>query len=102
MTNKKTTNPVKKYNLSSSTWTHKAFHGVLHTMFPVAEAGFPMKKFFGDNCEITLFYFEEEYGHWYWNDNDLARIRETFFRRLRKDPHYLDGLKMQWGEVENI
>ena len=65
---------IKKYNLDKSTWTYKGFHGVLHIFFPVGTVGIQMRKFFGDSNKITLVFFQNNYGHWYWNDNDLDRI----------------------------
>jgi phosphohistidine swiveling domain-containing protein len=89
-------NFIKKYHLDKSTWTYKGFHGVLHTFFPVGQTGFPMKKFFGDACRITLFLIQNDYVHWYWNDNDLTRLREIFFRRFLKDKNYLCKLQKAW------
>ena len=92
----KMNNLVKKYNLDKSTWTHKGFHGVLHTFFPVGQSGFPMKKYFQDCSRITLFFMKDNYVHWYWNDADLTRIRDKFFKRLRKNSNYLKNLKKLW------
>lgn len=89
---------ISKYNLDQSTWTHKGFHGVLHTLFPVGQSGFPMEKFFGDCCNTTLFFIKDNYGHWYWNDLDLTRIRELFLQRIKSDPNYLKKLQKDWQE----
>ncbi|MEK7494150.1 MAG: PEP-utilizing enzyme, partial [Patescibacteria group bacterium] len=83
----------KKHHLADSTWTYKGFHGVLHTFFPVGETGMAMRDFFGDAVSITLFFVQNDYVHWYWNDNDLTRIRDEFLRRLKKDKRYLEKLK---------
>lgn len=91
-------NLIKKYNLDKSTWTYKGFHGVLHTFFPVGQSGFPMKDFFGDSCKITLFFVKDNYVHWYWNDNDLTRLRNLFFERLKNDSKYLTKIKKLWSE----
>ncbi len=87
---------VKEFALDSSTWTYKGFHGVLHTFFPVGRTGPVMKDFFGDRCKLTVFFVKDDYVHWYWNDNDLTRIREKFLERLRKNEHYLEELKKEW------
>jgi phosphohistidine swiveling domain-containing protein len=90
------TDLIKKYSLDSSTWTYKGFHGVLHTFFPVGQTGPAMKSFFGDGSKITIFFITDDYVHWYWNDNDLTRIREKFLARLKKDKNYLEKLKKEW------
>jgi phosphoenolpyruvate synthase/pyruvate phosphate dikinase len=89
---------ITKYSLDSFTWTNKGFHGVLHTFFPVAQNAISMIDFFGEGCERTLFYIKDNYANWYWNDNDLTRIREKFFKRLEQDDHYLEQLKIQWSK----
>lgn len=85
----------EKYHLDNSTWTYKGFHGVLHPFFPVGETGVAMRDFFGDAVLITLFFVQNDYVHWYWNDNDLTRIREEFLKRLKKDKRYLGKLKKE-------
>jgi len=87
---------IKKYQITKSTWTHKGFHGVLPTFFPVGESGVAMKSFFGDACKITLFFVTNHYVDWFWNDNDLDRLRNKFFARVKKDPKYFEKLKKDW------
>ena len=87
---------VKKYKIDKSTWTPKGFHGVLHTFFPVGQSAFPMKKFFGQNCRISLFIVKDNYVYWYWNDNELTKVRQLFFKRLKKDSGYLKQLRSGW------
>ncbi len=89
-------NIVKQYKLDKYTWTYKGFHSVLHLFFPVMQSGPPMRKFFGDSNKLTFFIVENNYTHWYWNDSDLTRIRNKFFSRLKKDPHYLKKLQAKW------
>lgn len=90
------TDLVKLYALGDSTWTYKGFHGVLHTFFPVGQTGPAMKDFFGDASKITILFVKDEYVHWYWNDNDLTRIREEFLDRIRENSNYLEELKKEW------
>lgn len=54
-----------------------------------------MKDFFGE-APNTIFFFKEDYIHWYWNDNDLTRIREEFFMKLKKNNNFLEELKTKW------
>ncbi|MBI4094630.1 MAG: hypothetical protein HY435_00335 [Candidatus Liptonbacteria bacterium] len=98
---------VKEYGLNRSTWTYKGLHGVLHTFFPLGRlTGFAMIGFFGDGARITLFFVKDNYIHWYWNDNELTRIREVFFDRLKKNKNYLKELEAEWmnkvGDFEKI
>ena len=55
-----------------------------------------MRDFFGDAAAIIIYFFQNDYAHWYWNDNDLTRIREEFLSRLKKDKRYLEKLKAAW------
>lgn len=84
---------VEKYKFNQSTWTHKGFHGVLHTFGGIVRGILETKKF---PSKIGLFFATNDYIHWYWNDNDLMRIRKIFFIRLKKNPNYLKELKMDW------
>lgn len=93
---------IKKYKLDESTWTYKGFHGILHTFFPVGQTGFPMKKFFGDSAKITLFFVKNNYTHWYWNDDDLTRVRNLFLKRIKSNPKYLKNLETKWQIARNI
>lgn len=87
---------VKKYDLASSTWTHKGLHGVLHTFFPLGRTCWGMKDFFGDGDRFTIFFVKNNYVYWYWKDTELTRIREVFLKRLAKDRNYLEKLIKQW------
>lgn len=87
---------VHQYSIDKFSWTHKGFHGVLHTFFPVGRTGLAVKNFFGDACKITLFFVKDDYVHWYWNDDDLSRLRDEFFERLKKDKNYLETLEKNW------
>ncbi len=84
---------AKKYKFNQSTWTHKGFHGVLHTFGGVARGILETKKF---PSKIGLFFATNDYIHWYWNDDDLMRVRKIFFIRFKKNPNYLKELKMDW------
>lgn len=89
---------VNKYSLDSSTWTYKGFHGVLHTFFPVGRTGPAMQDFFNDCAHITVFFVKDDYVHWYWNDNDLDRLRNELFSRMQKDSKYFDKIVKIWNE----
>lgn len=88
---------VREYALDRSTWTYKGFHGVLHTFFPVGR-GPVIMDFFEYTCNITVFFIKDNYVHWYWNDDDLTRIREKFMERLGANKDYLKELKKEWDE----
>ncbi|MFA6605058.1 MAG: PEP-utilizing enzyme [Patescibacteria group bacterium] len=92
---------ISKYKIDQSTWTYKGFHGVLHTFFPVGQTGFPMKKIYGDSSTITLFFVTNDYVHWYWNDNDLDRVRNLFLDNLKKDKNYLKKIQNDWYKKIN-
>lgn len=87
---------VSRYGLDKSTWTYKGFHAVLHTFFPLGDVTRQGMKDLWGKAPDTIFFFKENYIHWYWNDNDLTRMREEFFNRLRKNKKFLEELKTKW------
>jgi phosphohistidine swiveling domain-containing protein len=88
---------IQKYSLNKRTWTHKGFHGVLHFFFAVGEQALkPMHDYFGDSHSITVFYFSEDLGHWYWCSEDMVRLRKSFIKKANDNPKILDQLKKEW------
>lgn len=88
---------IKKYKLDEKKWTNKGFHGILHFYFPVGEQAIkPLRKYYGDSHTITVFYFSNNYGDWYWNDEDMTRLRESFIKKVNKNPKILTKLVKDW------
>lgn len=88
---------IDKYHLANQTWTHKGFHGVLHFFFAVGEQALkPMHSYFGESHSITVFYFSEDLGHWYWCNEDMVRLRKSFIKKVNDNPALLDTLKKDW------
>jgi len=98
---------IKKYRLDEKKWTNKGFHGILHFFFPVGEQPIkPFRRYYGDSHTITVFYFHDNYGEWYWNDDDMTRLRESFIKKVNKNPKILTKLVSDWhkrlGILDNI
>jgi len=90
-------NIIKKYHLKKRTWTHKGFHGVLHFFFPLGRLPIqPMKEYFGDCYQLSLFFFHDDYGEWYWNNDDLIKFRRWIIETVNQDPSYLKKLLQDW------
>lgn len=87
---------IRKFALDKSTWTAKGFHGVLHTMFPVAEVGPLFRTYFGDSVQNTLVFLKDNFGHWYWRDTDMRRLREKFVAKVQQNPSYLKQHVKDW------
>lgn len=87
---------IDKYGLNTTTWTHKGFHGVLNTFFPVEQEAILANSTCGYGVNVALFFSEGHYIHHYWHDSDLTRIRIKFFDALKKDPKHLKKLKKKW------
>lgn len=87
---------ISKFGLNQSTWTAKGFHGILHTMFPVAEVGPLFETYFGDSVQNTLVFLKNNFGHWYWRDTDMRRLREKFIAKAQKNPKYVDQHLKAW------
>lgn len=65
-------------------------------MFAISDSSFWMRSYFKDSPTADLFVIEDNYGDWYWNDNDLDRLRNLFFKRLKRNPRYFAQLKKMW------
>ncbi len=91
---------ITKYKLDQSTWTAKGFHGILHAMFPVGEEPIlPLRKHYGDSATITLVFLQNNYGHWYWNDDDMKRLRESFIAKVNRNPKFLNYWLNLWKSL---
>ena len=78
-------------------WTHKSFHGVLHTFFPAAEEAFkPLREYFGDSFTSHVFFVSEDHANWYWNTTDMKRMRDSLVKKVNEDPSFLDKLQEDW------
>jgi phosphohistidine swiveling domain-containing protein len=88
---------IKKYELNRKTWTTKGFHGILHFFFVVGEQAVkPLMKYYGDCHKITVFAFHDNYCDWYWNNEDMVRLRKSFIEKVNKNPKVLDKLLDDW------
>ena len=82
---------------ANSRFTHKGFHGVLHTFFPVAHAPLePLKKQYGDCFSRTLFFVHDDYVDWYWDAHEMDRIGRDVIERASRDRLFLPRLLRQW------
>ena len=90
-------NIVKQYGLDKDAWTYKGFHAILHTFFPVAHNGFATtKKHWGAGCTKIVFFVKDRYVHWYWNNADMKKLRETVIANVRNDKNFLKQLRKKW------
>lgn len=88
---------IAKYSLDTDAWTYKGFHAILHTFFPVAHNGFgTTKKHWGIGCTKIVFFVKDRYVHWYWNTNDMKKLREIVIANVRKDKDFLRKLRKKW------
>lgn len=88
---------IKKYKLENKEWTHKNIHGVLHFFFPVGEEPIkPLLKYFGDCHKITVFYFKNNIGEWYWNNEEMVRLRKKFIEKTNVNPKLPYKLCNDW------
>jgi phosphohistidine swiveling domain-containing protein len=87
----------RKYSLDKREWVHKGFHGVLHYFFSVGEQALkPMQEYYGQACSITAFFLHDNFGEWYWEANDLRRLRNWFLDQMRIDPTFLEKFLQDW------
>jgi len=94
---------IDKYKLREKAWTYKGFHGLLHTFFPIGEEPLkPLKKFYGDSFQIALFFAKEDYINWYWNEEDMIRLRKSVIKKVNKDPKFLDKILAEWRKLIEV
>jgi phosphohistidine swiveling domain-containing protein len=80
-------------------WTRKGFHGILHTFFPVGEQSLKeLRDYYGDSFSLTLFFVSDDYVNWYWNNEDMERLRKSLVKRVAESPGFLDTLVSDWHE----
>ncbi len=83
---------IAKHNLQEKQWTYKGFHGVLHTFFPLGEMMLkPFKEAYGDSFSFTVYYIQEDYVHWFWNDEEMTRLRIGLIQKVSADPLFLQN-----------
>jgi phosphoenolpyruvate synthase/pyruvate phosphate dikinase len=88
---------IKKHDLRKKTWTHKGFHGILHYFFVVGEQPLrTLQDFYGDSHKISVFFFHNNYGEWYWNNEDMVRLRKSFIKKVHKKPNVLQKHLTEW------
>ncbi|MEK7557337.1 MAG: PEP-utilizing enzyme [Patescibacteria group bacterium] len=89
---------IAKFGLNQKTWVRKGFEGVLQYFFPIGEMPIkPVFDYYGDGHTITIFFFHENSGDWYWNKEDMDRLRKSFVQHVHDDEKYLDNLLTEWG-----
>lgn len=87
-------------DFSKHRFTHKGFHGVLHTFFPVAQAPLqPLRNQYGDCFSHTLFFVHDDYVEWYWDSDEMDRIGRGVIEKASKNRGFLPRLLRQWHEL---
>ncbi|MBI5225688.1 hypothetical protein HY994_00430 [Candidatus Micrarchaeota archaeon] len=95
---------IEKRGLQTGRFTHKGFHGILHTFFPVAEAPLlPLKGQYGDCFKRTLFFVHDDYVEWFWDAEEMDRIGRNVIEHATQNRSFLPRLLRQWhGLVRNF
>lgn len=79
-------------------WIHKGFHGVLHFFSPGGMPVKPLMDYYGEACELTVFFLHDNLGDWYWNHADLTKLRVSFVKKVNEDPGVLDRYLADWQQ----
>ena len=88
---------IDKYKLDQKSWTSKGAHAILHFFFVVSELSFkPLKDYYGECCKLVAFFIQNNYVKWYWNDEDMVRLRKSFLKKVHHNPKFLDQLLKEW------
>ncbi len=90
---------IKKYDLKRHTWVRKGLHSVFHTMFPAATNLIrPLNNYWGDSFKVFVYFIIEDYLHWFYNVEDMTRLRKQLVEKLNSDPDFLENHEKQWRE----
>ncbi len=94
---------IKTYSLDKKRWVHKGAHAVLHTMYPVAVCLLkPLKQYWGDAMNLFVLFVIEDYLYWYYNEEDMTRLRILVVDKLNNDPNFLKNHEKAWKKSELI
>lgn len=92
---------IKTYNFDKHRWVHKGAHAVLHTMYPVAICLLkPLKTYWGDAMNLFVLFVIEDYLYWYYNEEDMTRLRIQVVERLNADKNFLKDHETAWKKSE--
>lgn len=93
---------IEKYNLKDYKWVHKGAHSVLHTMMPATlNLLKPLEEYWGDSFKIFVFFIIEDYLHWYYNEEDMTRLRKQFVEKLA-EKGFLEKFEKEWRDYVAI
>ena len=95
----KTREIIHKYNLDKEKWTAKSLQGVLHFCFPIGEEAIkPLKDYYGDCYRVSPFFVHDDCMEWYWNNNDMTRLRKSFIKKVNSNPKFLYKFLKDWKD----
>ena len=81
---------IEKYSLNKHTWVKKGLHTVLHTMYPATiNLLKPLNDYFGDSFRLFVFFVIDDYLHWYYNEQDMTRLREKVVDKITHNSSFL-------------
>lgn len=93
---------IQKYQLHARTYTPKMFHGVPYSFFVLGGMPIlPMERHYGDCYPLTLFFFSDGLGKWYWDDAEMLRIGRGFIDTILKDPEFLEVFIQKWLKLRH-
>ncbi len=94
---------IRKFGLEGRSWIPKEFHGVLHYHYPLWRIGFGhLKRYFGFEHRIALDTFRGDRAVWFWHAPDMARVRDLFLERCRRNPASLGRLEAEWRKRSRV
>src|SRR3989338_1009113 len=94
---------IEKYSLNKHTWVKKGLHTVLHTMYPATiNLLKPLNDYFGDSFRLFVFFVIDDYLHWYYNEQDMTRLREKVVDKIIHDSSFLLKLESDWRKREKL
>lgn len=88
---------IDKYHLGRHIWVHKGAHSVLHTIFPATiNLLKPLQEYWGDSFRLFVFFVMDNYLHWYYNEEDMTRLRKQLVEKINSDPTFLERFEKDW------
>ena len=78
-------------------YSHHQQREILHLFFPVGQQPLkPLKDFYKDSYKLTIFFIENDQMTWYWNCEDMERLRKSFINKVNKNKNYLNNFYKEW------
>jgi len=94
---------IERFDLENRRWIRKSFNGVLHYFYICGDMVMkPLKYHFGVKIPLSIFYFHDDIGDWYWDKATLEQTRDAFLKKVKEEPKIFDEMISDWRQSIDI